>query len=178
MSHPSINASSGKMNRGSVDSFNSNDHVKGDLLLGFPHRQSAASSSHQTMLGASASTAGIPPSALSSSSGSGKAKQRNSISINPLAMRGALAGLSDLDDSEDEDEKQNQKKAPPPPPPLAPSNPNPKASGGPDHRPLVGGFAAAAYEAARVDYYKKQGKDVRGHHAPKPRPHYHYPRYP
>ena len=40
---------------------------------------------------------------------------------------------------------------------------NPHGSGGPEHRPLVGGFAAAAYEAARVDYYKKLGKDVRGH---------------
>ncbi|KAL9181428.1 hypothetical protein ACHAXT_010233 [Thalassiosira profunda] len=102
----------------------------------------------------------------------GKAKQRNSL--NPLAMRGALAGLADLDDSEGEDGKQPQHKPKAPSPPQAT---NPKASGGPEHRPLVGGFAAAAYEAARVDYYKKRGKEVRGHQAPNPRPD-NYPRYP
>eukprot|EP01082_Thalassiosira_pseudonana_P000602 g1422.t1 g1422 contig10:2057992-2058512(+) len=55
--------------------------------------------------------------------------------------------------------------------------PNPKASGGPDHRPLVGGFSAAAYEAARVDHYKKQGKEVRGHQE-RPMGYNNFPRYP
>ncbi len=80
-----------------------------------------------------------------------KAKQRNSVSLNSM-MPNALASLQDLVDSESDDEE--PKSAP------APHVPNLKASGGPEHRPLVGGFAAAAYEAARVDYYKKQGMSV------------------
>ena len=94
--------------------------------------------------------------------GPGKAKQRNSISLNPTALQ-ALAGL-DVSDYDDSDDEKAPKKSPPAPVPDR--NPNPKASGGPEHRPLVGGFAAAAYEAARVDHYKKQGKDVRGHATP------------
>jgi len=143
---------------GSVETFNSKDYAKGDLLLGFP--SPGATTSSQT-------TGGKNVIAVSSLPASGKAKQRNSVSLNPMAMRSALAGLSDLDDSDDDE------KAPPHPPVL-----NPKASGGPEHRPLVGGFAAAAYEAARVDHYKKQGMEVRGHNAPKPRSRNNYPRYP
>lgn len=153
---------------GSVDSFNSKDHMKGDLLVGFPNRFAPTS---QMSAGSSHCVTGLSL----ASSGTGKAKQRNSVSLNPMDMRSALAGLSDLDDSDDDDEDnkaQVKKDRAPSPPQVV----NPKASGGPDHRPLVGGFAAAAYEAARVDHYKKQGMDVRGHNAPKPRSH--YPRYP
>lgn len=97
-----------------------------------------------------------------------KAKQRNSVSLNSM-MPNALASLQDLVDSESDDEE--PKSAP------APHVPNLKASGGPEHRPLVGGFAAAAYEAARVDYYKKQGMSVNGHKRPS-RPPRSHPRYP
>ena len=72
-----------------------------------------------------------------------KAKQRNSVSINAM-MPNALAGLQDLVDSDSDGEEPSS--AP------APHVPNLQASGGPEHRPLVGGFAAAAYEAARVDH--------------------------
>jgi len=48
-------------------------------------------------------------------------------------------------------------------PSSQPSKTNPNSTGGPEHRPLVGGFAAAAYEAARLDHYKKRGKLVNGH---------------
>lgn len=149
-------ASGKKSSMGSVDTFNSNDYEKGDILLGFPSR--GATMSPQTMGG---NNAGAAPSLKVS----GKAKQRNSVSLNPMAMMSALAGL-DLNDSDDDE------KAPSPQPLL-----NPKASGGPEHRPLVGGFAAAAYEAARVDHYKKQGMNVKGHNPPKPRSRNNYPRY-
>lgn len=148
---------------GSVDTFNSKDYEKGDLLVSFPSQ----GASSQIAGGKNVQNVDIG----SSSSSSGKAKQRNSVSLNPMAMRSALAGLSDMEDSDDEGGMPKKKVQAPPPPQ------NPKASGGPDHRPLVGGFAAAAYEAARVDYYKKQGTDCRGHQ-PKPRSHQHYPRYP
>ena len=43
------------------------------------------------------------------------------------------------------------------------------SSRAPDHRPLVGGFAAAAYEAARADFYAKQGIEANGHESSKSR---------
>lgn len=90
-----------------------------------------------------------------------------------MAMRGAMAGLADLVDSDDEDDQKSPRRVKALPPPHVS---NPKASGGPEHRPLVGGFAAAAYEAARVDHYKKMGKEVRGHNPPRLASY--YPRYP
>lgn len=90
----------------------------------------------------------------------GKARQRNSISLN-VAGTSLLAGLA-VYDSDDDDGNTNvvaNKSSSSIPVVVS----NPKASGGPQHRPLVGGFAAAAYEAARVDYYKKQGMQVTGH---------------
>ncbi|KAL3791561.1 hypothetical protein ACHAW5_000864 [Stephanodiscus triporus] len=89
----------------------------------------------------------------------GQAKQRNSVSLNLMAVRNDLAGLID-GDGDDGDGNCDTK-------PIKEERKvckNPYASGGPEHRPLVGGFVAAAYEAARVDYYKKRGiEHVRGH---------------
>lgn len=171
--HNSFNHTATPGNRpssmGSVDTFNSTDYEKGDLLVSFPSQ--GASMAFSQIAG------GNNVDIRSSFSSSGKSKQRNSISLNPMATRSALAGLLDMEDSDEkgEDEKPAKKDQAPSPPQ------NPKASGGPDHRPLVGGFAAAAYEAARVDYYKKQGTDCKGHR-PKPRSHqssqHNYPRYP
>mmetsp|Transcript_16016 Transcript_16016/g.33869 ORF Transcript_16016/g.33869 Transcript_16016/m.33869 type:complete len:209 (+) Transcript_16016:161-787(+) len=149
---------------GSVDTYNSTDFEKGDLLVNFPSQ--GAFTSYQAIDGHDNGTS-------STFSSSGKAKQRNSVSVNPLFMRSAIAGLADLVDSDSDDDdddchKHAKKNKRPFPPPAS----NPKASGGPEHRPLVGGFAAAAYEAARVDYYNKQGLSVRGHNTSRPRSHY------
>jgi hypothetical protein len=70
-------------------------------------------------------------------------------------MAGGLgAALGGLDDSDYEsDEEETPQQAPP-----QPANAN--------HRPLVGGFAAAAYEAARADHLARQAKKKA--QAPKP----------
>mmetsp|Transcript_3189 Transcript_3189/g.7674 ORF Transcript_3189/g.7674 Transcript_3189/m.7674 type:complete len:137 (+) Transcript_3189:171-581(+) len=77
--------------------------------------------------------------------GSGGGAQRRSSSV---LQPGALAGIgfgidfddSDYEDSDDEDGS-----------PVA-SPTNGTGTGGPNHRPYVGGFAAAAYEAARMHH--------------------------
>lgn len=67
--------------------------------------------------------------------------RRNSVLMSPAGM----IGLDDIDfDDYDDDDSGNQK--------MSPSS----GTGNPNHRPMVGGFAAAAYEAARADHYKKQ----------------------
>lgn len=149
---------------GPADTIDEQDsYDNGDLLVTFPNRADTD--------GYNSTNNGRGNNGLAGRPSSDPAKQRNSISVNPMAMRDALAGLSDLvdsDDSDDEDLKptanRNNNRMPSAPQPQQPAGlKNPHGSGGPEHRPLVGGFAAAAYEAARVDYYKKQGKDVRGH---------------
>lgn len=67
--------------------------------------------------------------------------RRNSVLMTPSGMAG-LADV-DFDDSDDDDSG---------PPKATPVG----GTGNPNSRPMVGGFAAAAYEAARADYYKKQ----------------------
>jgi len=63
-----------------------------------------------------------------------------------LVSSGGMLGLSDVDfDDSDEDGSSGPPKAPPA-----------TGTGSPSHRPMVGGFAAAAYEAARADHFKKQ----------------------
>lgn len=119
-----------------------------------------------------------PPSA-------GRVRQRNSLCINPLSMRDVLNDLNDLvdsdddnddDENKDDDEPANQPAIACPPPrelnnrqgqrrnPLtssldssSKSLDSSSKSGSAEHRPLVGGFSAAAYESSRLDFYKKQG---------------------
>ena len=76
-------------------------------------------------------------------------------------MRDTLADIADFvdSDSEEEDATSNNKKMKS----AMSTRANSENTGGPGHRPLVGGFAAAAYEAARLDHYKKKGKPVNGH---------------
>ena len=119
-----------------------------------------------------------PPSA-------GRVRQRNSLCVNPLSMRDVLNDLNDLvdsdddnddDENKDDDEPANQPAIACPPPrelnnrqgqrrnPLtssldssSKSLDSSSKSGSAEHRPLVGGFSAAAYESSRLDFYKKQG---------------------
>ena len=79
------------------------------------------------------------------------AVKRGSVALKPMSGMGGLVDFddSDFDDSDDDYE-----------PPL-PGNPMPgsaDAVGGPNHRPLVGGFAAAAYEASRAHHYQSIAK--------------------
>jgi len=104
---------------------------------------------------------------MSSGKGKGGGPKRNSVMLQPMAGGSLLPDFDDID-SEEEDNK-----APPPPQPQAappaaiPGGPIPGVQSGsgassapkagdPNHRPLVGGFAAAAYEAARAHHYKAQ----------------------
>lgn len=70
--------------------------------------------------------------------------RRNSVLMSPAGMVG-MAGI----DFEDSDDDTDEDSSPPQGPPSG-------GTGNPNHRPMVGGFAAAAYEAARADHYKKQ----------------------
>lgn len=69
--------------------------------------------------------------------------RRASVYMTPVGM-GAMLDV-DFDESDEDDNSGHPK-------PAAPSG----GTGNPNHRPMVGGFAAAAYEAARADHYKKQ----------------------
>jgi hypothetical protein len=138
------------------ESLNSKDNEQGDLLAGFPNRTVASSMTSSQKMGGGGAESGAASSSMPSW---GQAKQRNSVSLNLMAVRNALAGLIDSDGDDGDDIGDTK--------PIKEESKvctNPSASGGPEHRPLVGGFAAAAYEAARVDYYKKRGiEHVRGH---------------
>ena len=70
---------------------------------------------------------------------------RQSVVMQPVAGFRGLLG-ADFDDSDyDEDD------APKPEQGVAAEDSNP------NHRVMVGGFAAAAYEAARADHYRRKG---------------------
>jgi len=106
-----------------------------ELLVGFPDTASYEPTSSVQ-----------PTDRPGRTSQAGGSRVMKRCSLAPAAMRTALVGL----DSDDGDEDGETK----------PSNNNPLASGGPGHRPLVGGFAAAAYEAAREAHYRKQNIQV------------------
>jgi len=77
---------------------------------------------------------------------------------------GALGGIdfddSDYEDSDDESPSQGGVGG-------APSG---QGAGGPNHRPYVGGFAAAAYEAARAHHTQNQVKQQQDQQQQRPPP--------
>jgi hypothetical protein len=81
----------------------------------------------------------------------GTAVKRGSVALKPMSGLGGLIDFddSDFDDSDEEDLHEL---------PGAPMPGSSDAVGGPNHRPLVGGFAAAAYEAARAHHYASLNK--------------------
>lgn len=82
------------------------------------------------------------------------AVKRGSVALKPMSGSGGLVDFddSDFDDSDDDYE---------PPLPGVPMPGSGDAVGGPNHRPLVGGFAAAAYEASRAHHYQSIAKATR-----------------
>uniref|UniRef100_A0A7S1CXH6 Uncharacterized protein n=1 Tax=Cyclophora tenuis TaxID=216820 RepID=A0A7S1CXH6_CYCTE len=133
----------------SLDDSRSSDSGS-NLLVDFPPERNPAS---RGKVDVAAATAGTP----SSSSGmapppeGGPGKKRQSIVMQPMTGLGAFLDPDDSD-FDDSDEEENG------PLPGAPMPGASDAVGGPNHRPLVGGFAAAAYEAARAHYYANQAK--------------------
>lgn len=75
-------------------------------------------------------------------------QRRGSCVISPSGGIGGLdlEAFQDLDDDDDYDDEDDQ-----------PTHKTPQP-GSADHRPLVGGFAAAAYEAAREYHYSNKNK--------------------
>ena len=90
------------------------------------------------------------------------AVKRGSVALKPMS---GLGGLVDFDDSDfdDSDEELDFRL------PGAPMPGSAEAVGGPNHRPLVGGFAAAAYEAARAHHYQSVNKPTKPVEVPKRR---------
>jgi len=87
----------------------------------------------------------VPPAVVES------APKRGSVVMKPMPFGGLVDFEdSDFDDSDEDDEDDDDVHLPGRPMSVAS---NAAAVGGPNHRPLVGGFAAAAYEAARAHHY-------------------------
>mmetsp|Transcript_6419 Transcript_6419/g.9452 ORF Transcript_6419/g.9452 Transcript_6419/m.9452 type:complete len:198 (+) Transcript_6419:149-742(+) len=128
-----------------------------DLLEDFPKREAAPKpkqSKPQAPQSFYSQPAPVKPPAnmtRPSPMGGGPAIKRGSVALKPMSGIGGLVDFddSDFDDSDEEDALHL---------PGAPMPGSANAVGGPNHRPLVGGFAAAAYEAARAHHYQNVGK--------------------
>lgn len=90
--------------------------------------------------------------------GGGGPAKRSSVVLQPMGPGGALGFGIDFDDSdyEDSDDEGVPHGGPYAGQPM--SAPSGTGTGGPNHRPLVGGFAAAAYEAAKAHHYQNVAK--------------------
>ena len=73
---------------------------------------------------------------------------RQSVVMNPVPGFGGLLG-ADFDDNDYDDSDDDV--------PPKPKQGVAAGNSDPNHRPMVGGFAAAAYEAARADHYRQKG---------------------
>ena len=125
------------------------DDSGSNLLVDFPERN-PVSRGKVDVAAATLGTSDFAPEA-GGGGGGGGGKKRQSVVLQPMAGLGAFLDPddSDFDDSDEEDSG---------PLPGAPMPGASDAVGGPNHRPLVGGFAAAAYEAARAHYYANKAK--------------------
>lgn len=115
-------------------------------------RGSSLFSSSNAGTGESSNNQGVNPPAEQPRPG-GAARRSSSI-LQPGALGGIGFGIdfddSDYDDSDDEDG--------PPAGGTGGGANNGQGTGGPNHRPYVGGFAAAAYEAARAHHTQETKK--------------------
>mmetsp|Transcript_21040 Transcript_21040/g.31758 ORF Transcript_21040/g.31758 Transcript_21040/m.31758 type:complete len:199 (-) Transcript_21040:266-862(-) len=127
---------------------------KAALLEDFPKRDASPKPKHskpQAPQSFYSQPAPVKPPANMSRPNPVPAIKRGSVALKPMS---GLGGLVDFDDSDfdDSDEEDGQHL------PGAPMPGSANAVGGPNHRPLVGGFAAAAYEAARAHHYSNVSK--------------------
>lgn len=76
--------------------------------------------------------------------------KRQSVVLQPMTGGIGLDFDSDFSDSDDERSPQDQSR------PTPPTSSTP--AGGANDRPMVGGFAAAAYEAAKAFHYQNKDK--------------------
>lgn len=99
----------------------------------------------------------------------GGGAKRNSVMLQPAGGPGGGALIPDFESDEEDEQAAPSSSAPAPSGGGAggiPGGPIPGVQSGggsgatkpgdPNHRPLVGGFAAAAYEAARAHHYRTQ----------------------
>ena len=134
------------------------ENRRGSSLFSGP----SAGAGEKTQLRAGAPT---PKPLNGTSQPSGGATRRASNVMMPGALGGGLGFGIDFDDSDYEDSDDDDG----PPPGANPGgNKGGSTAGGPNHRPYVGGFAAAAYEAAKA-HHSTQSK-MENPEEPRPSP--------
>jgi len=133
------------------------ENRRGSSLFSGP----GAGAGEKTQLRAGAPT---PKPLNGTSQPSGGATRRASNVMMPGALGGGLGFGIDFDDSDYEDSDDDDG----PPPGANPSGKGGATAGGPNHRPYVGGFAAAAYEAAKA-HHSTQSK-MENPEEPRPSP--------
>lgn len=129
-----------------------------ELLEDFPKRNASPPSKHTKPLPTQSfytQPAPVKPPANMSRPSPGTAVKRGSVALKPMSGLGGLVDFDDSDFDDSDDEGYNL--------PGAPMPGSANAVGGPNHRPLVGGFAAAAYEAARAHHYSNVNKGQQSH---------------
>ena len=87
-----------------------------------------------------------------------ESKKRQSVVLQPMPGLGDFMNSDSEDDDDDDEDAALAAAAAAGRLPGQPIPGAPDTMGGPNHRPLVGGFAAAAYEAARAHHYASKNK--------------------
>ncbi|GFH50847.1 predicted protein [Chaetoceros tenuissimus] len=117
----------------------------GDLLVDFPEKADSDMDNEMDMDDSYAYSGGSSSGNSKYSSQYTSTKSSSSNSNNNKARRGEAARMEELADSQ-------------------------SLPGGKDHRPLVGGFAAAAYEAAKAHHYSSRKEPGSTSGIPRDRP--------